>query len=268
MRNHFASFAILAIGFFFTACQKDTPLQDAVDNIVTAEDLVIASNMIQDTEDQIDELVETRGVDDCATVVVVPDDGTFPRTITIDYGNDGCEGPNGRVRKGQLVIQQSDMMIRADAVQTVTPVNFFVDDVQIEGSKTWTNLGVDANDNLAINRVADVTLNFPNGKTSNWKSDFTMTQTEGGKTPKFADNVYEITGSADGVNRNGTPYSVNITEPLVKEKACAWVVSGVTELTLNDRLHSIDYGDGDCDRKATVTSPNGETRDILIHRWW
>ena len=72
MRNRFALFAILSIGILFTACQKDTPLQDAVDNLVTAEDLVIASNMIQDTEDQIDELVETRGADDCATVVVVP----------------------------------------------------------------------------------------------------------------------------------------------------------------------------------------------------
>jgi hypothetical protein len=264
----FALGFLLFFGMFLTSCQKETPIQDAIDDLVTTEDLTTTYNFVQDTEDQVDELIETRGGDNCPVVVVVPDDGTFPRTVTIDYGNDGCEGPNGRIRKGQLVIEQSDAIVNEGATRKVTPVNFSIDDVEIEGEKTLTNQGFDNNNNVTFNRIANVTLSFPNGKSSTWESNHILTQTAGGQTVTLLDNEYEITGSSNGINRNGTPYTVSIVEPLVKEKLCPWVVSGVTEVVVNDRLRSIDYGDGNCDRKATVTLPNGETKDILILRWW
>jgi hypothetical protein len=265
---NFAFGMMLIFGILLTACNKENPSPDALEDLVTSEDLTTAYNLIQDTEDQVDELIETRGADNCPIVIVVPDDGSFPRTVTIDYGIEGCEGPNGRIRKGQLVIEQSDALINENAIRRVKPVNFSIDDVQIAGLKTLTNQGTDNNNNVTFNRLANVTLTFPNGKSSTWDGDHTLTQTAGGTTISLLDNEYQITGNSSGINRNGTPYAVDIIEPLVKEKLCPWVISGVTEITVNENLRSIDYGDGVCDRKATVTLQNGITRDILIWRWW
>ena len=79
---------------------------------------------------------------------------------------------------------------------------------------------------------------------------------------------FEITGTASGVNRDGYAYDVFIETPLVLDKICPWLVSGVLTLTVDNLDVSLDYGTGNCDNKALLTLPNGTTHEIVIARWW
>jgi len=267
--------ATLFLGLFFTACQKDTTDnladQEVADKlIVSSEDHATAEDFYQDVEDQVDDAIETRGGGgDCPTVTADPDWQTYPRTVTIDFG-DGCEGPHGRIRKGQIVVTLTDNMINEGAVRTATFVDFYIDDAHIEGTRTLTNLGYDDNGNITLSRVvAGGHITLPNGNEASWESDVVMTQIEGGDTPLlFIDNVFEITGTASGVNRKGKAYSIQIVEPLVKKKICPWFVSGVMTLTVDNVDVTLNYGDGTCDKKAILTLPNGTEHEILIRRWW
>jgi hypothetical protein len=265
----FSVFALFGL-VFFTACQKDNDNLTS-EQIVASEDQTAATDLYQDVEDQVDQAIETRGGGGggaCPVVTIDPADGSYPRTMTIDFG-DGCLGPNGRVRKGQIVVTLTDTLIKAGTVRTVTFVDFYVDDAKIEGTKTLTNLGFDANGNITLNRVVTGgKIIFPNGDVATWEANHTLTQTAGGNTPTFLDNVFEITGGSNGVNRHGKNYMVEIVTPLVKMKICPWIVSGSITLTVESKTVSIDYGDDTCDRKAILTLPNGETREILVHRWW
>jgi hypothetical protein len=43
----------------------------------------------------------------CATATLSPLGSTFPKTLTVNYGANGCTGPNGIVRKGTFTAEFS-----------------------------------------------------------------------------------------------------------------------------------------------------------------
>lgn len=262
--------SILSLGLFFTACKKDNDNAIQSEQIVAAEDQTAATDLYEDVDEQVDLAIDTRGggSDDCPTVTIDPVDGSYPRTMTIDFGTDGCTGIDGRVRKGQIVVTLTDTLSNVGAVRTATFVDFFVDDAQLEGTRTLTNLGPNADGDPSFSRTVDGgKITFPNGDVSTWEADHLITVTEGSNTPARLDNVWEVTGGGSGVNRNGKAFTTLIVTPLVHKRICPWTVSGVKNLTIEDKTVTIDYGNGDCDRQAIVTGPNGNTRQILI-RWW
>ena len=266
--NKLLSFALLSL-LLFTACQKEEKLNDQEQTqqiIISTEDHTAAEDLYQNVEDQVDEAIETRGGGgDCPTVTATPDWQTYPRTVTIDFG-DGCVGADGRTRKGQIVVEVTDNIINPNASRTATFESFYIDEIKIEGSRNWTNQGYDANGNITLSRtVADGRITYPDGTSATWESNGYLTQTAGGQTPlNFFDNVFQITGSASGINREGVPFQVVIDDALVKDKICPWFVSGILTLTVDNVDVSVDYGSGNCDNRAVLTLPNGTKHDIII----
>lgn len=264
-------------GVLFTACKKDEDTQltqtETQQLIVAGEDQAVSEDFYEDVDYQVDWVIETRdgggSFPDCPTVSVDPIDGSFPRTITIDFG-DGCEGPDGRIRKGQIIVTQSAAFYVQGAIRVATLQDFYIDDAHIEGTRTWVNEGFDAEGNVTFTRTVEGgKITFPDGSEASWQSSYTLTQVEGGGTPLILlDNAFEITGDGNGVNRNSKAYTVEITTPLLKKRVCPWVVSGAIELTVDGKTVSLDYGNGICDRKAILTLPNGTQHEILVRRWW
>lgn len=262
----------LLLGVFFTACKKEENESVASEQIMAAEDQTAANDLYEDVDEQIDEAIETRGGDPngntCPTVTIDPADGSYPRTMTIDFGTDGCTGVDGRVRKGQIVVNLTDTLTNAGAVRTATFVDFYVDGAKIEGTRNLTNQGPNANGNLSFSRtVVGGKITFPDGEIASWEANHTVVLIDGANTPTWLDNVWEVSGNASGVTRNGRAFTSEITTPLLRKRTCRWVVSGVKSITIDGKTITVDYGDGTCDRKATVVGPNGGTRQILI-RWW
>ena len=187
---------------------------------------------------------------DCATV----ENDTVNNIITIDYGEEGCEGRRGRVRKGKIIIEYSGRRFQEGSFRQVTFEDFFVDSTQIEGTRTITVTEVDTVENTV---TFDITLEggkltFGDGTTATRESRKSRTWFRG---QGFA----TVIGSANGVTREGENYTVEITEELVFRRAC-WnpgvfvPVSGVKEYTVGEVTSIIDYGEGDCDNVATVTT--------------
>ena len=78
------------------------------------------------------------------------------------------------------------------------------------------------------------------------------------------DDVYLITGTANGTSTGGFSFTMVITNPLRKEIGCRHMVSGTFEFTPGNRpVRILDYGDGECDNIATITV-NGVTRTIYL----
>lgn len=262
---------LFALPLLFVACNKDKidPATDDME-ITTSQDVLTAQDLIQDTDEEIDYELENRDPqDDCPVITIVPNDGTYPRTITIDYGTDGCEGWNGRIRKGIILITVTDTMVNEGAVRTVEFINFSVDDVLVAGTKTLTNNGLNDQGQPYFTRVvSDASLTFPNGDVAEWNATQTLTLIEGADTPQRFDDVLQIEGSSSGVNRHGKAFTAEITVPLIKPRACRWAVSGVRTVTVDDHTWTLDYGNGDCDKFATLTRPDGTTKVVVIRRWW
>ena len=73
-------------------------------------------------------------IGDCAEITITPNDSTYPKTITIDFGN-GCLGRDGKFRSGAIVVHLTAPLRRPGSVVTITFRNYYVNRVHLEGTK-------------------------------------------------------------------------------------------------------------------------------------
>jgi hypothetical protein len=267
MKMHITNYALVfALVIGVTSCKKE--IVEATDESAPA----LSSAQSQEQGDDIDaeaafRLDPSQSASGCPTITMTAPRGTYPNTITIDFGT-SCTGFNGRVKSGQIIVEESAAHNEAGSVRTVTPQNFSVDDYQIEGSRVVTNAGLNEQGQMSWTIVVNHTVTNPEGGVATWSANRVRTLVEGGDTEGCMDNVVSLSGSASGVAPNGEAFTSTIVSPLVKRMDCRWPVSGVEELSIEGRdgVRSIDFGSGECDDKATVTTPNGTSREITIRR--
>jgi hypothetical protein len=264
MKKSLLLFVALIAGIVaFESCKKS----DNNDlEIATAEDLSANEDYAEQTDFDADLAVENRGGGGCPTVTFAQPEGTFPNTITVDFGT-ACTMPDGRVLSGKIIINKTAEIRTPNAVRTATYENFFIDGVQLEGTRTWTNNGQNADGLWTYTKVAsDMKLTFEDGSTTTWNNTRTSTLIEGGDTATHDDDVWSSVGTAAGVNRNGRDFTTNITSPLIKRASCRWISAGIIEFTVGTRTRSLDFGDGTCDRFGTLTLANGDAYTVRLRR--
>lgn len=269
-KNLFSLLAFAAISFVFVSCENDL---DGLEQELQAQDMQVEEiaaleTYAEDVDDQVAKACDdlfNRGLltDSCATISFAEPQGVFPNTITVDYG-DGCTGPNGRTRYGMIIITVSDSLANAGAIRTATSVDFFIDDIAIEFTRTLTNNGLNDEGKPSFTKEGNILATFPDGSTASRSGTRTRTQIKGANTEEFFDDVFTITGSASGVGKQGNEYASEIIQPLLKKRACPWISGGILELTKNGNTALLNFGDGDCDHLAVLTKPDGSTRPVNL----
>ena len=200
---------------------------------------------------------------ECATVEKDEEN----KTITITYPAEGCVGPRGRVRKGTIIIEYNERRLIPGAFRRVTLVDFFIDDVQVEGTRTLTNTSEELSDR------PEFTVELVGGKLTFADETFATRDANHVRTWVRANNPLEdeteVTGEASGLRRDGVSYSIEIIERLIYKRACRLEgvfipVQGIKQITSGDNVAIIDFGDGTCDNLVTITVNGGEpvTKEI------
>ena len=194
---------------------------------------------------------------DCATIT----NDQEAQVITIDFG-DGCEGADGRVRSGMIIVTYAGRKFEIGSSRSITFQNFKIDSVQLEGTRTITNVSNEGDEFITRNTT------LVNGKIT--FEDGTFATREATHTRMWyralspEDDYATLTGSASGQNREGIEYTAMITNELRFSRGCgqsAWIpVSGVKELTIGEEEVVIDFGDGTCDNLVTIIR-DGETTE-------
>jgi hypothetical protein len=203
------------------------------------------------------------------------DSATFERTITFDFGTTGCTTIGGRVRKGKIIAHRIGKHREGGSSTVITPDGYVVDDYAVEGTKTYINLGLNSDDQHQYSVDVTGEITTPDNETITLNSTRTRTWVEGFNTgfswnldtdgtyslafngmAGIYDDVWEITGSGDGINSEGRSFDVEIAT-LLRVQWCSpyiEVSEGVIELKPEDlKLRTIDFGDGTCDNEATVS---------------
>lgn len=202
----------------------------------------------------------------CFTITVSPrDPGVFPKTVTINYGT-GCLGRDGKLRKGKIITVYTKPLIVPGAQATTEFDGYYIDSVKVEGRHIIKNNSTSAV--LIFTRlVLNGKLTKPNGNYIKWNAEHTQTQVAGLGTPGFPrDDEWNTTGGARGENKRGeklASWSRQIVTPLHKAFVCRWIDKGTVRITRNDFTALLNFGDGTCDNKATITV-NGVTREIKL----
>jgi hypothetical protein len=203
-------------------------------------------------------------IGDCAEITVTPNDSTYPKTITIDFGN-GCLGRDGKFRSGAIIIHLTAPLRRPGSVVTITFRNYYVNRVHLEGSKVISNLSDPPAHKWSV-QVVGGKVTFPTGRGYSYQSIKVKTQVDGMDTRIVRDDVYEITGRSQTEFNSGLTITLNTETPLVKKVSCPWISNGKLKIKINDRVLFLDYGfptDGQCDNKALLTWNNGANQRVI-----
>jgi hypothetical protein len=114
----------------------------------------------------------------------------------------------------------------------------------------------------------DIKVTFPDGKIYTRVGTRMREMVEGFTTiTNWEDNVFNVWGNHTTTLPNGSTYICTIKTPLVIKMSCKmpFPVSGVVENIKNDSKATLDYGNGDCDKLATITI-NGVTKEIELKK--
>lgn len=266
----------LALGM--SSCKKtsDTTSNTEVETTYElSEDQAIADNLTEDSYDVMNEAVEGLGLSGsrerlisnnnllCANVTVSPASG-FPRTITIDFGT-GCTIPGSNItRRGIIQVVISDSLRIPGSTSVMTFQNYFVNNFKKEGTITWTNTSTPGNRSWR-REVVNGKITAPSGRFWTHNGVKNVVQTAGVSTPRnLLDDEFSITGTGTTTNSNNVSRSHTILIALVKKTICENIVSGRIRFDGPNHTAVLDYGDGTCDRLATISIDGGTPRTILL----
>jgi hypothetical protein len=238
------------------ACRKESDEEPVDRDYTSAVDHDRAESYFNDALKQSDAAAKD-GELPCAVSVAL-DTVSVPHTLLIDFGPSNCTGADGRNRRGRLAITFTGRYRDPGTVITITPEDYYVNDHRLQGVKTVTNAGLNGEGQPFFSVTVNGTVTAPDGSwTSTHSYQRTRTWIAGQNTVELLDDVYMITGSGSGMNRNEVPYSLLITTPLRVEVGCPWIVSGVLQIIPGSLdVRTVDYGSGACDNQVTV-SVNG-----------
>jgi hypothetical protein len=196
----------------------------------------------------------------------------FPITVTFDFGS-GCYAPDGHVRKGKIITTYTDRLLHTGATATIQFEDFYIDSLYIENSTSFTITNTGTQDRLQFTIDIHAKLTKSNGNYTEWYSHKVITRIEGGLTITPLDDIMQIEGNASGkVKKNdlAVAWRAEISDPLIKKFTCRWISKGTVKisrenLSANSQwIGSLNYGNGDCDKFATLII-NGITIQITLH---
>jgi hypothetical protein len=198
---------------------------------------------------------------ECLTKTVVIEANM--KTVTLDFG-DGCE-VRGKFKSGILIMKYEKNPELHSRTITVTYDNFKVNRKLMEGSHSVVRIKANDNDFPQTTSTFDVVVTWDNGDTASRNGVKVKEMIAGANTRVWSDNVYSITGNWETTRKNGAQLSAVVTTALRRELVCKFLVSGVMDITKNDRSGSLDFGDGTCDNMALLTLDDGTEIEITLH---
>ena len=190
--------------------------------------------------------------DSCVTVKVIDfDANTKKGKVELDFGTTNCTCNDGKQRRGKIEVEYKPANSIIGSEVIYTPSQYFVNDFGVSGKKsvkitapyTWTI------------KVENGVVTKPDGKTVTWSSDRVRKMVSGMNTPlNFTDDSFEVTGTSSGKNSAGNDYSFETETPLLFSYGCQYISSGKLKIKRSGKKDAVvDYGDGTCDDKGTVT---------------
>jgi hypothetical protein len=233
-------------------------IETAFDEMTNISDQAITGNMVYYKSGQI--IVAKPGQNialekaDCSVIITI-DTTSSPKSVTVDYGSSNCTCNDGKTRRGKIVTTFTGQYIAPGTIITHTPVDYYVNDIKYEGTKTVQNMGLNSNSQPYFNVQIDGTATLESGEVVDYTSTRVRTWSTGFNTllNRF-DDEYDITGTSEATFSNGGGYTGNTTSPIHIKVGCGFPVSGTLDITPTGKpVRQINYGDGTCDYSFTVT---------------
>ncbi len=146
------------------------------------------------------------------------------------------------------------------ASYTATYQDFFVGTLKLNGTRTYTLNASTEQNGIFFNVTSNISVEFEDGDTITE----TGTKTFGIIIGEDLETTFFTLSGSWTVTADGNTYRIESNSDLQGSFGCEYFTSGSMDVEKNGLVIMVDFGDGTCDDKATLTYPNGTTQEITL----
>lgn len=261
--------ALLIGGAALTSCEGF--IQDIEENVQPVVDFIQDIEEIQEGLEDAMTLSEdaiTITLDDGSTGYLVGDCGvvtndTYTDRLILDFGDEPCQGLNGKTRSGKIVVHYIDEEDPDAYSYSVDFQSYTVDGNTFDGLLEVDMIHRNAQNRLEFSEtVTDARITLANGTWYQWSSERVREMTGGQGTPGVIDDIFQITGYVSGQDSNGKTFNSEIKQPITFRRACweegiIYPSSGRTRVEMTGKPATvIDWGLGFCNKTVNILQWN------------
>ena len=259
----------LILGFIctlvLTDCSKketmevDNETQSAVDYAISAQELTSVLPAV------FQNALSTKGIGTnsftpCDTLTYVsgnPVNFTPNPVYALDISNASCANtmPDGKMRSGKVLVRFTGAINTPSCQMVIKLLNYVSSGIEYSCDSivaSQTVVGADFGTfNVKLTNATVKTTGYSLKYSFNGKVEV-YTKGNNSTTNAFS----TMSGEVSGTNRHGLAYSASIPQEtaLVKQKNCAYITSGMMNLTPQGfKTRQINFGKGSCDDEASFT---------------
>jgi len=255
-------FAVIVCLVYFSSCTKFKANRETI----TTQDNATCEVLFNDVFKIVDEQAKLNGAslgrlaeigENCPDVTIDNFNGGFPKTATIDYGTDNCIDLFGVARRGKVIAVFNGPYKEQGSFVEISFENYYRNNDKADGTMVITNNGTNADSNQTFTiQIVNGRVLTVDGYQLEWEGVLNYEWVEGADEALYIfDDIYKVTGTAAGVNRDNRVYTMEITEPAEFLFGCPVYRKGKESIIPeNLKERTVDYGDGFCDNQVTVST--------------
>ena len=266
-------FIIAGLIISFMSCKDENVIHSVnQQNLQSSHDYLLFEKTLFDIEREIEHaLIATGTTKNLPMYISLNADSTDQDTLIINFGEENYLHL-GHLKRGEIISIYNKFIYNSNSQITTTFNNFYINNNLIQGKMYLENNGSNQNGFPEFSLTVDsMSMYTNNGSIDISNGNYIKQLVSGYNTQyQYLDNIYKLTGNAQGNSSNNNNFSLEISNSLNMNLSCfessSCIITEGTSRLIPDGYEEriINYGNNSCD--CDINAIIGEdTHPIIIN---
>ena len=249
-------FIIAGLIISFMSCNDENVIHSVnQQNLQSSHDYLLFEKTLFDIEREIEHaLIATGTTKNLPMYISLNADSTDQDTLIINFGEENYLHL-GHLKRGEIISIYNKFIYNSNSQITTTFNNFYINNNLIQGKMYLENNGSNQNGFPEFSLTVDsMSMYTNNGSIDISSGNYIKELVNGYNTQyQYLDNIYKLTGNAQGNSSNNNNFSLEISDSLNMNLSCfessSCIITEGTSRLIPDGYEEriINYGNNSCD---------------------
>lgn len=249
-------FIIAGLIISFMSCKDENVIHSVnQQNLQSSHDYLLFEKTLFDIEREIEHaLIATGTTKNLPMYISLNADSTDQDTLIINFGEENYLHL-GHLKRGEIISIYNKFIYNSNSQITTTFNNFYINNNLIQGKMYLENSGSNQNGFPEFSLTVDsMSMYTNNGSIDISNGNYIKQLVSGYNTQyQYLDNIYKLTGNAQGNSSNNNNFSLEISDSLNMNLSCfessSCIITEGTSRLIPDGYEEriINYGNNSCD---------------------
>ena len=247
---------LIALIISFVSCKDENVIHSVnQQNLQSSHDYLLFEKTLFDIEREIEHaLIATGTTKNLPMYISLNADSTDQDTLIINFGEENYLHL-GHLKRGEIISIYNKFIYNSTSQITTTFNNFYINNNLIQGKMYLENNGSNQNGFPEFSLTVDsMSMYTNNGSIDISNGNYIKQLVSGYNTQyQYLDNIYKLTGNAQGNSSNNNNFSLEISNSLNMNLSCfessSCIITEGTSRLIPDGYEEriINYGNNSCD---------------------